>query len=153
MMGDNRYCSKDSRYWGVVPRDERPRPAAVRVLLVRPGPGHDDEPCNGQIERSAVPFITDIRWSTHRTLGEVTLTLAHRERGRHREACPPSPAARSSRRSPPRCRSPSSFDAHTPRPSFISQATRPRSTRSPKSCFHPPRSVSAGVDESSRGVS
>ncbi len=38
MMGDNRYCSKDSRYWGVVPRRKRSRAAVVRVLLVRPRP-------------------------------------------------------------------------------------------------------------------
>jgi len=39
MMGDNRYCSKDSRYWGTVPKENvRGRPLFV-YLLVRARPG------------------------------------------------------------------------------------------------------------------
>ena len=37
MMGDNRYCSKDSRYWGLVPRENvRGRPMFV-YYSYRPG--------------------------------------------------------------------------------------------------------------------
>jgi signal peptidase I len=62
MMGDNRYCSKDSRYWGVVPRENvRGRPLFVYYSYV-PGPGDDNSPCNGQISDRPLPFITDIRW-------------------------------------------------------------------------------------------
>jgi signal peptidase I len=62
MMGDNRYCSKDSRYWGVVPKaNVRGRPLFVYYSYV-PGPGADDSPCNGQISDRALPFITNIRW-------------------------------------------------------------------------------------------
>ena len=63
MMGDNRYCSKDSRYWGVVPRENvRGRPLFVYYSYV-PGPGDDDRRCAGQVSDRPVPFITDIRWS------------------------------------------------------------------------------------------
>jgi signal peptidase I len=63
MMGDNRYCSKDSRYWGVVPRDNvRGRPLFVYYSYV-PGPGDDSGPCSGQISDRPVSFISDIRWS------------------------------------------------------------------------------------------
>jgi signal peptidase I len=63
MMGDNRYCSKDSRYWGVVPKaNVRGRPLFVYYSYV-PGPGADDSPCNGQISDRAVPFVTDVRWT------------------------------------------------------------------------------------------
>jgi signal peptidase I len=63
MMGDNRYCSKDSRYWGVVPRaNVRGRPLFVYYSYV-PGPGDDNSACNGQVSDRAVPFITDVRWS------------------------------------------------------------------------------------------
>jgi signal peptidase I len=63
MMGDNRYCSKDSRYWGVVPKPNiRGRPLFVYYSYV-PGPGDDDSQCSGQISDRPVPFITDIRWS------------------------------------------------------------------------------------------
>jgi signal peptidase I len=51
MMGDNRYASKDSRYWGVVPRENvRGRPMFVYYSYVGEG---SDRP---------LPFITDIRW-------------------------------------------------------------------------------------------
>ena len=64
MMGDNRYCSKDSRYWGVVPRDNvRGKPLIV-YYSYRPGPGEGDSAvCNPDTSDRAVPFITDIRWS------------------------------------------------------------------------------------------
>ena len=52
MMGDNRYDSKDSRYWGVVPRENiRGRPLFV-YYSYRSG-DETDRP---------LPFITDIRW-------------------------------------------------------------------------------------------
>ena len=50
MMGDNRYNSKDSRYWGLVPRaNVRGRPIFVYYSY------------NNESDRP-VPFITDIRW-------------------------------------------------------------------------------------------
>jgi len=53
MMGDNRYDSKDSRYWGFVPRaNVRGRPLFVYYSYV---PGDQSD--------RAVSFITDIRWS------------------------------------------------------------------------------------------
>jgi signal peptidase I len=52
MMGDNRYFSKDSRFWGVVPRENiRGRPLFIYYSYVGEG---SDRP---------LPFITDIRWS------------------------------------------------------------------------------------------
>lgn len=52
MMGDNRYQSKDSRYWGVVPRENvRGRPMFVYYSFV--GGGDSDRP---------LPALTDIRW-------------------------------------------------------------------------------------------
>jgi signal peptidase I len=52
MMGDNRYESKDSRYWGTVPRENiRGRPIFV-YYSYRSG-DETDRP---------LPFITDIRW-------------------------------------------------------------------------------------------
>ena len=61
MMGDNRYCSKDSRYWGVVPRKNvRGRPMFV-YYSYRPG----DEPsevCRYETSDRPLPFITDVRW-------------------------------------------------------------------------------------------
>lgn len=64
MMGDNRYCSKDSRYWGVVPRDNvRGRPLIV-YYSYRPGPAEGDSPvCNPDTSDRPISFITDIRWS------------------------------------------------------------------------------------------
>ncbi|MGH7617778.1 MAG: signal peptidase I, partial [Gemmatimonadaceae bacterium] len=62
MMGDNRYCSKDSRYWGVVPKSNiRGRPLFVYYSYV-PGPGDDDSQCSGQISDRPLPFITNVRW-------------------------------------------------------------------------------------------
>jgi signal peptidase I len=62
MMGDNRYCSKDSRYWGLVPRENvRGRPMFV-YYSYRPG----DEPqlvCSYETSDRALPFITDVRWT------------------------------------------------------------------------------------------
>jgi signal peptidase I len=50
MMGDNRYESKDSRYWGIVPRDNlRGRPMFVYYSW------------NNDSDR-VLPFLTDIRW-------------------------------------------------------------------------------------------
>jgi signal peptidase I len=52
MMGDNRYASKDSRFWGVVPRGNvRGRPMFVYYSY------------NADDSDRPVPFITDIRWS------------------------------------------------------------------------------------------
>ncbi len=51
MMGDNRYNSKDSRYWGFVPRaNVRGRPLFVYYSYV----AEDSD--------RILPFITDIRW-------------------------------------------------------------------------------------------
>ena len=63
MMGDNRYCSKDSRYWGLVPKaNVRGRPLFVYYSYV-PGPGADTGgECSGEVSDRAVPFITNIRW-------------------------------------------------------------------------------------------
>ena len=52
MLGDNRYESKDSRYWGIVPRGNvRGRPIFVYYSY------------NADDSDRAMPFITDIRWS------------------------------------------------------------------------------------------
>ena len=52
MMGDNRYNSKDSRYWGLMPRENvRGRPLFVYYTYV---PQDESD--------RAVSFITDIRW-------------------------------------------------------------------------------------------
>jgi signal peptidase I len=53
MMGDNRYESKDSRFWGVVPRaNVRGRPMFIYYSYVPAG--DSDRPLS---------FITDIRWA------------------------------------------------------------------------------------------
>jgi signal peptidase I len=60
MMGDNRYCSKDSRYWGFVPRaNVRGRPMFVYYSYV---PSSSGNSCDGDTSDRALPFITDIRW-------------------------------------------------------------------------------------------
>ncbi len=52
MMGDNRYDSKDSRYWGVVPRENlRGRPMFVYYSY------------NAEDSDRPLPFVSDIRWS------------------------------------------------------------------------------------------
>ena len=52
MLGDNRYDSKDARYWGFVPRENvRGRP--IFVYYSYRGGDESDRP---------LPFITDIRW-------------------------------------------------------------------------------------------
>jgi signal peptidase I len=52
MMGDNRYDSKDSRYWTFVPRENvRGRPMFVYYSY------------NADDSDRPLPFITDIRWS------------------------------------------------------------------------------------------
>ena len=52
MMGDNRYQSKDSRYWGIVPRaNVRGRPMFIYYTYVPQN--ESDRPLS---------FITDIRW-------------------------------------------------------------------------------------------
>lgn len=51
MLGDNRYDSKDGRYWGIVPRDNvRGRPSFVYYSY------------RANESDRALPFITDIRW-------------------------------------------------------------------------------------------
>jgi signal peptidase I len=63
MMGDNRYCSKDSRYWGMVPHENvRGRPMFVYYSYV-PGPDPVPDPCNGTVSDRALSPLTDIRWS------------------------------------------------------------------------------------------
>lgn len=63
MMGDNRYCSKDSRYWGLVPKDNiRGRPLFVYYSYT-PGVGASDTQCDGVRSDRPLPFISDIRWS------------------------------------------------------------------------------------------
>jgi signal peptidase I len=51
MLGDNRYNSKDSRYWGLVPRANlRGRPIFVYYSY------------NAEDSPDALPFLTDVRW-------------------------------------------------------------------------------------------
>jgi signal peptidase I len=63
MMGDNRYCSKDGRYWGLVPKNNlRGRPMFV-YYSYRTSQAPDETPdCNPDITDRVLPFITDIRW-------------------------------------------------------------------------------------------
>jgi signal peptidase I len=52
MLGDNRYNSKDSRYWGIVPRANlRGQPLFVYYSY------------NADDSDRALPFLTDIRWA------------------------------------------------------------------------------------------
>jgi signal peptidase I len=61
MLGDNRYCSKDGRYWGFVPRGNlRGRPIFV-YYSYRAADG-SSELCNPDQSDDALPFLTDIRW-------------------------------------------------------------------------------------------
>ena len=61
MMGDNRYCSKDSRYWGMVPRENfRGRPLFV-YYSYRPS-GMEPGGCNGDVSTRPLSFLSDIRW-------------------------------------------------------------------------------------------
>ena len=62
MMGDNRYCSEDSRYFGIVPSaNVRGEPLIVYYSY---RPASDDPPiCNPDPSDRPLPFITDIRWS------------------------------------------------------------------------------------------
>jgi len=63
MLGDNRYCSKDGRYWGLVPRDNvRGRPLFVYYSYRASDPGSSPA-CNPDQSDDALPFITDVRWS------------------------------------------------------------------------------------------
>jgi signal peptidase I len=51
MLGDNRYDSKDGRYWGFVPRENvRGRPLFVYYSY------------NADDSDRPLPFLTDIRW-------------------------------------------------------------------------------------------
>jgi signal peptidase I len=63
MMGDNRYCSKDSRYWGIVPRENvRGRPMFV-YYSYRPNPDIGENlDCNRDVSDRPLSFITDVRW-------------------------------------------------------------------------------------------
>jgi signal peptidase I len=63
MMGDNRYCSKDSRYWGVVPRENvRGRPMFV-YYSYRPNPDVGESlECSRDVSDRPLSFITDVRW-------------------------------------------------------------------------------------------
>jgi signal peptidase I len=57
MLGDNRYNSKDGRYWGMVPRENvRGRPVFVYYSY------------NADDSDLPLPFLTDIRW---RRLGTI----------------------------------------------------------------------------------
>jgi signal peptidase I len=63
MLGDNRYCSKDGRYWGLVPRDNiRGRPLFV-YYSYRAADLGSSPACNPDQSDDAFPFITDVRWS------------------------------------------------------------------------------------------
>jgi signal peptidase I len=62
MMGDNRYCSKDSRYWSFVPRENiRGKPMFI-YYSHRPN-NVETTACSGDVSTRPLSFITDIRWA------------------------------------------------------------------------------------------
>jgi signal peptidase I len=63
MMGDNRYCSKDGRYWGLVPKENlRGRPMFVYYSYRTSANPEESGECNPDTSDRVLPFITDIRW-------------------------------------------------------------------------------------------
>ena len=62
MAGDNRYCSKDSRYWGIVPRDNLKGRPLIVYYSYRPGGLPDPNGCSGETSDRPLSFLTDIRW-------------------------------------------------------------------------------------------
>jgi signal peptidase I len=63
MMGDNRYCSKDGRYWGLVPKENlRGRPMFVYYSYRTSASPEESSECNPDTSDRVLPFITDIRW-------------------------------------------------------------------------------------------
>jgi signal peptidase I len=63
MMGDNRYCSKDGRYWGLVPRENfRGRPMFIYYSYRSSPSDAESGDCNPDTSDRILPFITDIRW-------------------------------------------------------------------------------------------
>jgi signal peptidase I len=63
MMGDNRYCSKDGRYWGLVPKENlRGRPMFVYYSYRTSASAEESSECNPDTSDRVLPFITDIRW-------------------------------------------------------------------------------------------
>jgi signal peptidase I len=63
MMGDNRYCSKDGRYWGLVPKENlRGRPMFVYYSYRTSASPDESGECNPYTSDRVLPFITDIRW-------------------------------------------------------------------------------------------
>jgi signal peptidase I len=61
MMGDNRYCSKDSRYWGIVPRGNLKGRPLIVYYSYRPAMS-DPSGCSGETSDRPLSFLTDIRW-------------------------------------------------------------------------------------------
>lgn len=63
MMGDNRYCSKDGRYWGLVPRENiRGRPMFIYYSYRTSPSDAETVDCNPDTSDRVLPFITDVRW-------------------------------------------------------------------------------------------
>jgi len=63
MMGDNRYCSKDGRYWGLVPRENiRGRPMFIYYSYRTSANDSETPDCNPDTSDRVLPFITDVRW-------------------------------------------------------------------------------------------
>jgi signal peptidase I len=63
MMGDNRYCSKDGRYWGLVPRENlRGRPMFIYYSYRTPAKDDETSDCNPDTSDRTLSFITDVRW-------------------------------------------------------------------------------------------